>query len=264
MYGQMGDDKLYGENGSDIMYGDGKYGQLFGDDMLWGGAGEDYMYGGIGDDTLHGGEDNDLLDGEAGDDLIYGNEGHDTIFSGTGWDTIYGNEGCDMIMVDDGGDVIWLGDCDGTFDQTVTINGTGDNPENYTVIMDFWLTSAMESNFICVGTPQGETNPSAPMCNTSLTDNQNYCLGADEVKDPDVVAISIDGGSSSVSGIGCANDNGPLWVTMTVADDTETVYAVFYQRVPGSTTSLSQTAEQEPLVSEEASNETPEASEEAQ
>ena len=201
--------------------------------MLWGGAGEDFLYGGIGDDTIYGGEDDDLIDGEAGDDLIYGNEGHDTIYGGTGWDTIYGNEGCDMIITDDGGDVIWLGDCDGTLDQTVTINGTGDDPENYTVIMDFWNASAVESNFICAGTPQGNFNPSAPMCDASgIVDNQDYCLGADELEDPDVVAISIDGGIDSVMGNGCANDGGPLWVTMTVDDDTEFVYAIFYQRVP--------------------------------
>ena len=63
--------------------------------------------------------------------------------SGAGWDTIFGGDGCDTITSIDGGDVIWLGDCDGSSsgDQKLSIYGTGDNPENFTVVMDFWLVS---------------------------------------------------------------------------------------------------------------------------
>ena len=151
----MGDDTLYGEEGADVMYGDGAYGQeLWGDDIMFGGAGEDEMYGGIGDDVMYGGADDDVIYGEQGDDIIYGDGGDDLIESGTGWDTIYGGEGCDSINVNDGGDVVWLGDCDGTEgDQTVIINGTGEDATNYTVVMDFWLATAVESNQICIGDP---------------------------------------------------------------------------------------------------------------
>ena len=83
-----------------------------------------------------------------GDDIIYGDGGNDIIASDAGWDTIFGGDGCDRITADGGGDVVWLGNCEGTAvgDQKVTINGTGDDPENFTVIMDFWLESAKPWN----------------------------------------------------------------------------------------------------------------------
>ena len=91
---------------------------------------------------MHGDEDVDFLYGGAGEDIIYGGDGIDFIDSGYGWDTIFGGDGCDIIGTIDGGDVVWLGDCDGSGNQKVIINGTGEDPENFTVIMDFWLESA--------------------------------------------------------------------------------------------------------------------------
>ena len=94
-----------------------------------------------------------MLYGGAGEDIMYGGAGADTIDSGYGWDTIFGGDGCDSIIARDGGDVVWLGGCDeGTTvgDQKVSIYGTGDDPENFTVIMDFWLESAKPWNQICV------------------------------------------------------------------------------------------------------------------
>ena len=91
----------------------------------------------------------DVLLGGPGEDIIYGGDDADTIVSGHGWDTIFGGNGCDTIDTEDGGDVVWLGDCEeGTAvgDQTVIIRGTGDNPENFTVVMDFWLESAKPWN----------------------------------------------------------------------------------------------------------------------
>ena len=80
------------------------------------------------------------ISSHSGEDIIYGNEGNDFLMSGSGWDTLFGGDGCYTIVSMDGGDVIWLGDCDGSVDQKVSIFGTGDNPENFTVVMDYWLT----------------------------------------------------------------------------------------------------------------------------
>ena len=76
-----------------------------------------------------------MIDGGAGEDVIYGDDGDDMILGGGGWDTIFGGDGCDVITSIDGGDVIWLGDCDGSSTQKVSIFGTGDDPENFTVVM---------------------------------------------------------------------------------------------------------------------------------
>jgi Ca2+-binding RTX toxin-like protein len=110
-----------------------------------------------------------MLYGDAGEDIIYGGDGADMISSGLGWDTIFGGNGCDTIVTEDGGDVIWLGDCEeGTAfgDQSVSIYGTGDNPENFTVVMDFWLESAKPWNQICLFVDDNQDNPSAGMCST--------------------------------------------------------------------------------------------------
>ena len=113
----------------------------------------DTMYASFGDDFMKGGDDDDLMYGGAGEDTIYGEAGDDTINAGYGWDTIFGGDGCDVITVIDGGDVVWLGDCDGasgTMKNTLSIEGTGDNPENFVVVMDFWLESAKPYNEICL------------------------------------------------------------------------------------------------------------------
>ena len=124
----------------------------------------DTIYGGLGDDTIHGDEEADMLYGNAGEDTIYGGDGADTIDAGTGWDTVFGGDGCDVITTADGGDVVWLGDCDGSSDQMVTVNGTGSDPENFTVIMDFWLESAKPFNQICVNLDEQQADPSAGVC----------------------------------------------------------------------------------------------------
>ena len=51
----------------------------------------------------------------------------------------------------------------------MVINGTGDNPENFTVVMDFWLESAKPFNQICVNRDKRQENPSAPECNPLAT-----------------------------------------------------------------------------------------------
>ena len=51
-------------------------------------------------------------------------------------------------------------------DQSVSIYGTGDNPENFTVVMDFWLESAKPWNAICLFVDDNQDNPSAGMCST--------------------------------------------------------------------------------------------------
>ena len=102
-----------------------------------------------------------MLYGGPGEDVIYGEAGADTIETGSGWDTVFGGDGCDTITAEDGGDVIWLGDCDGTAAQKLLIYGTGDDPENFTVVMDFWLESAKPFNEICLNVGDGQDDPSA-------------------------------------------------------------------------------------------------------
>ena len=137
---------------------------IFGDDKMYGGAGEDTMYASFGDDFMKGGADADFMWGGAGEDTIYGEAGDDIINGGYGWDTIFGGDGCDTIEVIDGGDVVWLGDCDGSATQTLNIEGTGDDPENFVVVMDFWLESAKPFNEICLHVSENQENPSAPRC----------------------------------------------------------------------------------------------------
>ena len=115
--------------------------------------------------------------------------------------------------------------------------------------MDFWLSSAVPYNQICAGEPL-EAITQAPVCDADplAVSNRNFCLGADQLADPDVAAISLDGGMASVMGDGCANDGGPLWVTMPLEDDTDPVWAIFYQRVPEAN-SVGQGAQEDPEVS---------------
>ena len=194
---------------------------MFGNDKIFGGLGTDTIHGGNGDDVIHGDEDDDMLYGGAGEDTIYGGAGADTIDSGYGWDTIFGGDGCDTITARDGGDVVWLGDCeDGTTvgDQKVLIYGTGDDPENFTVIMDFWLESAKPWNQICIGPDAQQANPTAGAC-TLGEDNTGYCISAAELADPDLLADNIAGGEGSLRGPGCKHDGGPLWVSIPLVDD---------------------------------------------
>lgn len=155
--GNSGNDKIFGGDGADDLYGDtqdgaygGSYGNQFGDDIIYGGAGGDDIYGGPGDDILHGDEGDDDIYGGAGEDVLYGGDGDDFLHTGYGWDTVFGGDGCDDIYTYGGGDVVWLGECDGSATQSVSIYGTGDDPENFTVIMDFWLESAKPFNEVCL------------------------------------------------------------------------------------------------------------------
>ena len=192
---------------------------MFGNDKLYGGPGIDVIYATLGDDLIHGDEDGDFLYGGAGEDIIYGGSGDDSIFSGSGWDTLFGGDGCDEITASGGGDIVWLGDCEGTTlgDQKVNIDGTGDDPENFTVIMDFWLESAKPWNQICIDIDVQQANPSAGACTN--TDNQEFCLSAAQLADPDLLADDIDGGEGSLRGSGCKHDGGPLWVSIPIVDD---------------------------------------------
>ena len=225
----IGDDKIYGGAGDDDIYGDQKIGKgygsiMFGDDIVFAGEGDDDIFGGIGDDLLYGEDGDDTIYGHAGDDIIYGGPGEDTITDEDGWDTIFGGDGCDSIYVYGGGDVVWLGDCSAenggkivVGDQSVTITGTGDDPENFVVIMDFWLESAQPWNEICIDRDYGQDNPSAGACTT--TDNTNFCISAAMLADPDLLADTVDGGEGSLRGSGCKNDGGPLWVSIPLVDD---------------------------------------------
>ena len=203
---------------------------LFGDDKMYGGAGDDLMFGSFGDDFMKGGDDDDTIWGGAGEDTIYGEAGVDTINAGYGWDTVFGGDGCDTIEVIDGGDVVWLGDCDGSATQTLNIEGTGDNPENFVVVMDFWLESAKPFNEICLHVSENQDNPSAPRCkpetgnfgSTNRENNDGICVDATEIADPEQLYNELDSRAlegGEWRGPGCKHDGGPLWISIPIADD---------------------------------------------
>lgn len=191
LYGNLGDDTIWGGDGDDFIYGDDKNimaivkgpvpvnvqgtGLHYGKDKLYGGDGIDKIYGGALQDKIHGGEGADMLYGDAGDDTIWGDEGEDIIVAGTGWDTVFGGAGCDLIYTYDGGDVVWLGACEEETAQKVYIYGTGTDPENYTVIMDFWLEGARPYNSLCVGADPQQAAPTAAPCAAPVADR---CLSA--------------------------------------------------------------------------------------
>lgn len=207
---------------------------LFGDDKMYGGAGADTMYASFGDDFMKGGADDDTMWGGAGEDTIYGEAGDDNINAGYGWDTIFGGDGCDTIEVIDGGDVVWLGDCDGTtgtMKNTLNIEGTGDDPENFVVVMDFWLESAKPFNEICLHVSENQENPSAPRCkaetsgygnNYQRENNDGICVDATEIADPEQLVNENDTralGEGEWRGSGCKHDGGPLWISIPIVDD---------------------------------------------
>ena len=200
---------------------------------MYGGEGEDYMYGSFGDDFMKGGEGNDEIIGGVGEDTIYGDAGADTIQGGFGWDTIFGGDGCDNVEVADGGDVVWLGDCDGGEDgderQELEIRGTGDDPENFVVVMDFWLESAKPYNRICLYVGENQDNPSAARCNEEGNNgpndreiNDGICVNATEIADPEQLYYSDDDRELEPGewrGPGCKHDGGPLWISIPIVDD---------------------------------------------
>lgn len=249
LVGGRGNDKLFGQEGDDLMYGDEQTTDshdqsndegtdddmaLFGDDKMYGGAGADTMYASFGDDFMKGGADDDTMWGGAGEDTIYGEAGDDNINAGYGWDTIFGGDGCDTIEVIDGGDVVWLGDCDGTtgtMKNTLNIEGTGDDPENFVVVMDFWLESAKPFNEICLHVSENQDNPSAPRCkaetsgygnNYQRENNDGICVDATEIADPEQLVNENDTralGEGEWRGSGCKHDGGPLWISIPIVDD---------------------------------------------
>ena len=229
MSGNAGNDKMFGGAGNDDIFGDSGYGEengfdapygiQFGDDILYGGDGNDDIYGGPGDDIIHGDAGADELYGGAGEDVIYGGDGADDIYTGYGWDTVFGGEGCDDIYTYGGGDVIWLGDanCAEGSVQELYIYGTGDDPENFTVIMDFWLESAKPFNEICLYGDNQQNDPSAALCD-DYGSNEGICLTAINLADPET--LLDDGyGSGDYRGAGCKHDGGPLWVSIPIVDD---------------------------------------------
>ena len=276
-FGDYGDDEIWGGDGDDYIFGDDsaedyeQYGQnddsqgqrwsyfeaglMSGDDTLHGGKGDDFISGGAGDDYLYGEEDGDVLVGGGGEDTLWGGDGEDYLFTGTGWDTVFGGDGCDKIYSQDGGDVIWGGDCDPSAEgatqehQWFLINGTGTDPENYTIIMDFWNETAMPHNVLCMFPDLRQGFPASGTCNI----NQNFSNDPESSENPDtyescLTAVDLmsarapisDRNKKRVRGGGCKNDGGPLWVTVDLVENPEgksfTVQE-FYDQTPSSSSS---------------------------
>ena len=116
--------------------------------------------------------------------------------------------------------MIWGGEClyndDTAHDyQYFYIYGTGPDPENFTVIMDFWREDAFAQNFICLYPDERQDMPGAGVCD--LNDNRGTCLGAADLvggRDPD-------GEVERTRGAGCSNDGGPLWISIQLQDNEE-------------------------------------------
>ena len=119
-------------------------------------------------------------------------------------------------------------------DQKVSIYGTGDNPENFTVVMDFWLESAKPWNYICLHVGDNQDNPSAGMCSTGSSfqgaagftapeNNDGICVSAAELADPTLLVNQADSDRALTPGewrgAGCKHDGGPLWISIPIVDD---------------------------------------------
>jgi len=177
------------------------------------------------------------------------------IYTGTGWDTVFGGPGCDYIYSEDGGDVIWGGDCDpaATLEaQTPTVPvgmeeetpnnaanagegpyqmffivGTGPDPENYTVVMDFWHETAMPHNILCLYPDRAQGVPGSGAC----TVEQNFAAdttAALTAQSSCLTAVDIMSGRAPLADMhdpkrtrnsGCKNDGGPLWISVELADE---------------------------------------------
>jgi len=89
------------------------------------------------------------------------------------------------------------------------VKGTGLDPENYTVIMDFWDTETTSFNMLCLEPDIGQGPPTSGECsiNPNTTDN---CLSFINI----MSGSHPSGATSGVMGAGCKNDGGPLWVTV--------------------------------------------------
>jgi len=196
-------------------------GRMFGDDTIHAGKGDDSVWAGAGDDYVWGGEGVDTIFGGSGEDVIYGDEGADNIFTGAGWDVVFGGDGCDYIYSQDGGDVIWAGPCtpESAMDkQYITVYGTGEDPDNFTVLMDFWSEDAIAYNYLCLFPDPSQGMPGSGAC----TIMPNLAMGASCLSAADLQAgRSPNDMVARTRGGGCKNDQGPLWVTVQLQDDEE-------------------------------------------
>ena len=155
----------------------------------------------------------------------------------------------------DGGDVVWLGDCEWEYDdevplvqthptQDLFIYGTGRDPENFVVVMDFWLDGAKPWNRICPRPSKHQALNAAAEC-ADPPEGEELCLRAADLFSPGTAANTLDGDSpGGVRGPGCKHDGGPLWISIPLEDDpvvalagggatyAHTIWARFYQRAP--------------------------------
>jgi len=98
--------------------------------------------------------------------------------------------------------------------QNFVIYGTGPDPDNFTVIMDFWREDAVFYNRLCLLADLRQAMPGAGAC--TIMDNQHptdesTCLTATDVQagravDDTMVALT--------RGAGCKDDSGPLWISI--------------------------------------------------
>ena len=86
--------------------------------------------------------------------------------------------------------------------------------------MDFWREDAMSLNYLCLHPDVRQDMPGAGECTTN--DNQPTSFPDDCLSAVDILAgRSPDSNPVRVRGAGCANDNGPLWITVKLEDNEE-------------------------------------------
>ena len=142
-----------GSSGNDQIEGDANA------NTFWGDQGNDTLKGHAGDDRLDGYWGNDSLDGGSNNDILIGGEGDDTLVGGSGNDYLEGGKGNDVYHLDSPDDVfkeeidVLYGNKDTVVTSfhytlmagrgievlqaeagTATINLTGSNEENNTII----------------------------------------------------------------------------------------------------------------------------------
>jgi len=134
-----------------------------------------------------------------------------------------------------------MGSCEDEVEQKLFVYGTGRDPENWTVVMDFWLEGAKPWNRICPRTSKHQDVGPAAACTTPVP--ADFCLGPYDLFSPGTVANTMDGAMpGKVQGPGCKHDGGPLWISIPLEDDpvvakadtgatyAHTIWARFFQR----------------------------------
>lgn len=103
-------------------------------------------------------------------------------------------------------------------EQKLYIYGTGLDPENFVVVMDFWLEGAKPWNRICPRESKHQKMPAAGNCAAVL--HNTLCFSAADLFSPGTILNQVSPAmAGQVQGPGCKHDGGPLWISIPLEDD---------------------------------------------